>query len=428
MEATYNKIDSTILEATVELGKDDLAEYVDKAESELGRDLEIDGFRKGKVPKDQIRKSIGPEKIREVALDLAIKGSLAECLQKQEYELIDATEFKIIENSPQKLVYKVKLAIYPDVAVADFSDFKVSPDPVEINDAEIDETLETIRNSRARLIEKDGPAESGDRVEVDFEVCLDGKPIEGGISKNHPVVLGGKSFMPGFEDNIIGMKKNEEKKFSLVAPADYYHKEIAGKKLDFTVNLNLIQKTELPDVTDDFVKTLGDFDGVESLKRNIREGLEVEKRSKERQRVRLKILDYIIGQNKFDVPEILLNRQLDRMIEGFDGDLHRNGLELGPYLAHIGKTQDDLRQEWRKDAERQVKISLVIQAMAKKEKLKPSESEVEGAIQEAIQTATLRGEIDKNMPLNLEAIRENISSALLNEKVLQYLETQCLNA
>lgn len=428
MEAAYKKINNTEIEATVELGKEDLAKYVSRAELELGRDVEIDGFRKGKAPKDQVRKYIGAEKIMEATLDIAIKGSLAECLQKQEYELIDATEFKITENLTDKLIYKVKLAIYPEISVGDISNISVSQKPIAIDDKEIDETLDTIRNSRATLSEKDGPAEMGDRVEVDFEVCLDGKPIEGGVSKNHPLVIGGKNFMPGFEEQLVGMAKGQDKKFSLTSPKDYYHKEIAGRKLDFTVAMKLVQKTALPEITDDFVKTLGNFETIASLKQNIKEGLETEKRAKERQRARLEILDNILSSNNIDVPEILLSRQLDRMIDGFDGDLHRNGLELGPYLAHIGKTQDDLRNEWRKDAERQVKISMVMKALARRENLKPAEEEIENAIQEAIQTATLRGEIDKNMPLNLEAIRENISVALLNEKVLQYLESECLKA
>src|SRR3990167_10400697 len=174
--------------------------------------------------------------------------------------------------------------------------------------------MDTIRASRSILHDKDGIVQNGDRVEVDFEVRHNGQALEGGISKNHPLIIGGKNFMPGFEDNLLGMKKDEEKTFSLVSPKDYYVKKIAGQKLDFTVRINNIKSVEMPQVNDEFVRGLGNFQNLDQLIDNIRGGIMEEKRLKEKQRVRLEIINHIVNNSSIMAPEILLNQQLDSMI------------------------------------------------------------------------------------------------------------------
>src|SRR3990167_5740449 len=152
--------------------------------------------------------------------------------------------------------------------------------------------MDTVKASRSIFHDKDGMVENGDRVEVDFEVRHEGQILEGGISKNHPLIIGGKNFIPGFEDNLLGMKKDENRAFSLVAPKDYYIKKIAGQKLDFTVKINNIKSVELPKVDDEFVKSLGNFQNLNQLIDSIKDGITEEKKLKEKQRIRLEIIDY----------------------------------------------------------------------------------------------------------------------------------------
>ena len=424
MNHTLKKIDQNQTELIVELAKDDLREYIDRTESELGKDLQLDGFRRGRVPKDLLKKNLDAKQVLEAALDMAMKESLAKTIEKEKLDVLDVSKLEIKENTSDKLVYKVILTLFPEIKVQDFSKFKVVRRDVQVEQKDIDSTLETIKASRSILHDKEGIIESGDRVEVDFEVRIDGQILDGGISKNHPLIIGGKNFIPGFEDNLLGMKKDEGKTFSLVAPKDYYVKKIAGQKLDFTVKVNNIKSVELPKVDDGFVKSLGNFQNLTQLIDSIKDGITEEKKLKEKQRVRLEIIDHIIKNSSIIISKVLVSQQLDSMITNLDRDLHSNGMELGPYLAQMGKTQDDLRKEWHDEAERQVKIVMVLHKIAKDNNISASHEEVDEALSTTVQAMIMKGEADKTN-LDVEGLRDNISNHIINERVLDFLESTC---
>ncbi len=427
MNHTLKKIDQNQTELVVELVKDDLKMYIEKTESEFGKGLQLDGFRKGKVPKDLLKKNLDAKQVLESALDLAMKDSLAKTIEKENLDVLNVSNLEVKENTADKLIYKVVLTLFPEIKVQDFSKFKVARRDILVDQKDIDSTLETIKASRGILHDKEGIVENGDRVEVDFEVRHDGQILEGGISKNHPLIIGGKNFIPGFEDNLLGMKKDEEKTFSLVAPNDYYVKKIAGKKLDFTVKINNVKSVELPKVNDEFVKGLGSFQNLNQLMDSIKDGITEEKKLKEKQRVRLEIINHVIKNSSILIPEVLVSQQLDSMISNLDGDLHTNGMELGLYLAQMGKTQDDLRKEWRDEAERQVKIVMVLHKIAKDNKISASHEEVDETLSTTVQSMIMKGEADKSN-LDVEGLRDNISSRITNEKVLDFLEKTCSDA
>ncbi|OGN01286.1 MAG: trigger factor [Candidatus Yanofskybacteria bacterium RIFCSPLOWO2_02_FULL_43_10] len=424
MNHTLKKIDQDQAELVVELAKDDLKAYIDRTESELGRDLQLDGFRKGKAPKDLLKNNLDAKQVLESALDLAMKDSLAKTIEKEKLDVLNVSGLEIKENTPDKLVYRVVLTLFPEIKIRDFSEFKVVRRDIKVDQKDIDNTLETIKTSRSILRDKEGTVQNGDRVEVDFEVRHNGQMLEGGISKNHPLIIGGKNFMPGFEDNLLEMNKDEEKTFSLVAPNDYYVKKIAGQKLDFTVRVNNIKSVELPKIDDEFVKNLGGFQNLNQLMGSIKEGITEEKKLKEKQRVRLEIINHIIKNSSAAIPEFLANQQLDSMMSNLDKDLHTKGMELGLYLAQMGKTQDDLRKEWRNEAEKQVKIVMVLHKIAKDNKISASREEVDEALSAAVQSVIMKGEADK-ANLDMESLRDNISSHIINEKVFDFLEKTC---
>src|SRR3989344_1729303 len=424
MNHTHKKIDQDQAELVVELAKDDLKAYIDRTESELGRDLQLDGFRKGKAPKDLLKNNLDAKQVLESALDLAMKDSLAKTIEKEKLDVLNVSGLEIKENTPDKLVYRVVLTLFPEIKIRDFSEFKVVRRDIKVDQKDIDNTLETIKTSRSILRDKEGTVQNGDRVEVDFEVRHNGQMLEGGISENHPLIIGGKNFMPGFEDNLLEMNKDEEKTFSLVAPNDYYVKKIAGQKLDFTVRVNNIKSVELPKIDDEFVKNLGGFQNLNQLMGSIKEGITEEKKLKEKQRVRLEIINHIIKNSSAAIPEFLANQQLDSMMSNLDKDLHTKGMELGLYLAQMGKTQDDLRKEWRNEAEKQVKIVMVLHKIAKDNKISASREEVDEALSAAVQSVIMKGEADK-ANLDMESLRDNISSHIINEKVFDFLEKTC---
>lgn len=425
MKSELKKTDNGQAELTVEMAKEDLQKYVNDAENEIGKDLKIDGFRKGKVPKDLLKKHSDPNHVREMALQLALQGSLDDVIVNEKLDTLSVDNLEIKENNADKLVYKVRLVLFPDFAMADFSKIKVEKRETVVEQKEVDDTIETIRASRAKLTDKDEPAGKGDRVEVDFEVKSDGNVIEGGVSKNHPLIIGGKNFMPGFEDQLNGMKKGEEKSFSLNAPADYFQKSIAGKKLDFTVKMIDIKSVQMPELNDDFAMNLGKFKNLDELYANVKEGIRQEKGLKEQQRVRLEILDGVIKSSDIKAPEIMIEQQLEEMMRGLDNDLHKSGMELGPYLAHIGKTQEELKRGWRGDAEKQVKMALILHKIVKDKKFTVSEDEISQTLNFTVQSLMVRGGIEKPSELDIEGMRKDIANKIINEKAFAFLETVC---
>lgn len=426
MKHNLKKLNNNQVKVTVELGQEDLQKYVNKAEDMLGSGFEIKGFRKGKAPRDMLKKHLDQENVRALALKIAVEASLSDVIKNSFLDVLNMSQPSIEKNDAAQLKYSILLDLFPETVLTDLSKIKVKRQDVKVEEKELEDALEIIKNSRSNFVSKDDreAVEEGDRVEVDFEVKKDSQIIEGGVSRNHPLIIGGKSFILGFEDKLIGMKKGEERSFSLTAPEDYFYKDVAGKELDFKVKVNDVKKVVRPEVNDNFARSLGRFADVTELKENVKEGLAQEKKMKESQRTRLEILDNIISQSKIEVPESLLNKQLDIMVADFDRTLHGKGLELGLYLARIGKTQEELKEEWTKDAEKQVKISLVLRRLAKDLKIEASQVEIEEMAGQVIQSAIANGE---TTPADIDPIKikESIESRIVNEKALEYIESHC---
>ncbi|MEK7603792.1 MAG: trigger factor [Patescibacteria group bacterium] len=426
MQSNFKKLNNSQVKTTIELGKEDLQKYINKAEDIMGGGLEIKGFRKGKAPKEILSKHLDKEKVRALALEIALEASLSDVIKVNGFDVMNMSQLSVENNDSVQLKYSIILDLFPEIELADLDKIKVKRQDVKVEEKEVEDALETIKNSRASFIDKKNnePAEEGDRVEVDFEVKTDGRIIEGGVSKNHPIIIGGKGFIPGFEDYLAGMKKGDEKSFSLTAPEDYSYKEIAGKKLDFVVKMNDIKKVVRPEANDDFARSLGRFADFTELKESVKENLTQGKKMEKNQKLRLEILDNIINLSKIEVPDSLLNKQLETMISDFDNTLHEKGLELGLYLSRIGKTQEELKKDWTKDAEKQVKIFLVLRRLAKDLKIEASQGEVEEMAGQAMQSAMANGE---TMPADIDPakLKESIESRIVNEKTLEYIESHC---
>lgn len=421
MTSTLKKIDKNKHELTVEVSKEELLSYITMAENKFADEVKIDGFRKGKAPREKVRQEVGDAVILQEALDAALQSSLSRAIEKEDLEVLKVTDLNIKENSANKLLYSVTVFTFPEVKIGELSQFKAKRKEVLVDRKEIDNALLEIAASRSKLEDRDKAIEVGDRVEIDFEVTSDGLPVEGGVSKNHPVIVGDKKFIPGFEDQLIGMKKGEEKNFSLHAPKDYGYKAIANKKLDFNVKITAVQEIIKPTVDNEFAKSLGRFENVAQLEQSVSQGLLQEKQLKEKQRLRVEILSGILEKSKLEVPDEMIEEKLKEMVESFDQELHAKGMELSMYLTHLNKTQDDLEKEWRPEAIKQVSFALILKKMAKTKNIDASQEEVQVKMNELLQMMASRGDIDKDK-LNMNIIKENVYNSLVNEKVFEFLE------
>jgi len=425
MTSSLKKIDQNSLELTVEVGQEELKNYLRETEDQIVRDIKLDGFRKGKAPRDLIRKQVGEQVILEKGLDLTVKKTLSMVIEREKLEVLSVSNLEVKENSPMKLIYSVLVHIFPQIEIGDLSGIKIGRKEITVDKEEIDQAVGLLRDSRAEITVKEEGARSGDKVEIDLEVTSeDGLPIENGVSKNHPLVIGDGKFMLGFEDQIIGMKASEGKTFSLIAPADYFNKGVAGKKLNFQIKVIGVWEIKKPPANDEFARGLGRFSNFKEFEESLRRGIREEKIIKERQRLRLEMLFKILEKSKIQLPLNMVNEKLDEMLESFDRDLHSKGMEMSIYLAHLGKTEDDLRKDWKPEAERQVSYSLILKKTAKDNSLNPSEEEISVASNNFIQSMLVRGQIDQEglKDINLDKIKEAVTGDIVNEKVFNFLE------
>ncbi|MDP3710391.1 MAG: trigger factor [bacterium] len=422
------------IELEINIPFSELEPQVKRAAILISEKINIEGFRKGKAPYEIIKNKVGEMAIYEEAAELAVRKTYPEILEEifqknktdgKDFTPIGKPEITITKIAPgNDLQYKVKLALLPEVKLGDYKNIaaKTNKDKKEVvvSDEEIDKTLQWIRESRAPVVTVDRPAQKEDLVEINFETRDNGVKIADGDSKNHPLVLGKGNYLPGFEDHITGMKTGEEKTFKITAPKDWHDKNLAGKELEFKVNLKLVQERRLPELTDDFAKSLGKFVSIEELKKNIESGMRQEKEAKEKQRMRVLAIEEIAEGSKMDVPDVLIERELDKMLAELKSGIENMGMRWEDYLLQIKKKPEDLRKDWRAEAEKRVKIALVLREVAKQENIEIPEDEIKNKSDEFLRQ--FKTSKQASQEIDLEELRSYTMGILKNEKVFELLE------
>lgn len=420
VEVKFEKLKESQAKLTIKLDKKELEGYMSEAEQLTSRQVSVKGFRKGKAPKNLVRGKVGEEYLRQEALDIALRRSLQRTLFERELDVLKTLELKILKNTTDSFSYEVKFQLFPQTELGEYKGIELERRRQKVSDEDVESTLSYIQKSKATYTKSDSPVQKGDRVEVDFVVTRDGKTIEGGESKNHPLVVGQGGFLPGFEDALMGMVKGQHKDVLIKVPADYYQKAIAGADLEVKIDIKMIEHMDVPEIDDAFAKSLGNFSSLSELKKSIAEGISSEKEEKEKERIRGALLEKVAEKAKMDVPESMVEEQLDRMVDEFDESLRRQGMEMGLYLAHIKKTKEELRREWRVQAEKQVRLTLTMRAVAKKENIKVDDDEVKDAVNGTLKNYRTVEEAAREV--SLDGLFEKMQGALLRQKVFQFLE------
>ncbi len=421
MQTELKTLSKSEVELTVELTPPELKEYTEAACRELAQQNNIKGFRPGNAPRDIILKEFGAEKVNHIAMDMAVRESFSKTVLEKNLEIIGEPRISQIKSEKENdgLRYRAVFSVIPEINLSDYKKIKVAKADVKFEASELDAILKDIQKSKVQTTAVARPAQKGDRVEIDFTAKLDGQIIEGGESKQHPIVLGEGHFMAGFEDALIGVKENETKSFAVSAPDDYHDKKIAGRKIDFEVKMNSVLERKLPELTDEFVRTLGRFSSVDDLKNNIKEGLMAEKEMKAKDERRARIAQELIKDLRVELPQPLIEVELNKMTAELESSLARMNLTRESYLAHLNKNWEELKKEWLPKAEQRVKVTLVLREIAKKEGIKVEESDVEEKVGEI-----LRGSpVGPGQNIDLTALRGYVKGLVRNEKVFELLES-----
>lgn len=421
MKVDTKNLPKSKIELSVEISTSEMEPYLDKAAADLSKDLKVKGFRPGKAPRQTVEQSLGKEKVYQEGIERAIRESYVKIILEKKLEVLGKPQIQVTKGGPgQPLVYRATLEILPEIKLGKYKNLKIEKKEVKVDEKEVEGTLKSIQNSRVKLVTVKRPAKKGDRVEVDFETRLAGAKIDGGESKNHPLVIGQGYFVPGFEDKLIGMKEGDEKEFNLTFPGDYYKKELAGKNVDFKVKMKLVQERELPQVDDQFAKSLGKFDNLVSLKKSVKDGIKQEKEMKEKERQRAQLIEKVVENSQMEIPRILIDMEIEKMFKEFENSISQTGLTLDQYLERIKKTRQNLEKDWQGQAKKRVQVALALREIAKKENVTVSQKEVEEETNKAL----------AHLPtgVNVDQIKQYARGILTNEKVFQLLEQSAITS
>jgi trigger factor len=322
---------------------------------------------------------------------------------------------KIAKGS--EFVFKAKVTVMPEVELPDYKEIasKIKGKEVSVSEEEVEDALNYLQKSRAKFVAKSDAADKKDFVEIEYQ----NKDINEGKATKDQFVLGEGGFMPGFEESIVGMKAGEEKEFKAKFLENSARQDLAGKEGDFKVKLNSVQKMELPEISDEFAKSLGGFDSLNALRDNIKEGVTIEKGEAEKQRRRSEILDRIAEQSKFEVPESMVEYEQTRLLEDLKNRITQNmKISFEQYLAAVKQTEAQIKETYKKEAEKRLKEFLVLREIGKRENIQVSEEEADQEVEKSIKNYS-KDQISK---IDISQLKEYTKGVILNEKIFQKLE------
>ncbi|MEK7570175.1 MAG: trigger factor [Patescibacteria group bacterium] len=382
MQVTVSKQPKSLVKLTVELTAEEFAPHLKDAIQHLAADAKIPGFRPGMAPREIIEKKVGLGAILEHAAEHAVQHTFTKAILEQQLKTIGGPKIsveKLAEGNP--FVYSAEVAVLPEIVVGDLAKVKVEKKPVEIIGEQIEKTLKSLLSMHASHTIAKRPAKEGDRIDVDFDVFLDNVPLEGGKGSNQTLTIGEKLFIPGFEEQVVGMEAEQEKSFKLTFPKDYGKKELQNKEAEFKVKVKSVYDTTTPALDDAFAKKLGNFESMEKLREKIKENLHEEAAERERQRYEQAVMEELLKQSKLDdVPAILVEAEQDKMLNELRHAIEHDGGKFDDYLSSIKKTETELKAEFAKRAEDRVKVALLLRKIADDNNLLATAAEVEGEI------------------------------------------------
>lgn len=423
MEIKRNQKSKTQREIEVTLFPEEIEKYINAAVKKLSAEKEIPGFRPGMAPREMVEKIFGKEIVWQEASALAIKESYSQIMEKVDFLVVSQPKILIESIEPNKpLSFKIILEVLPEIVLPDYKEIAKEvlkeKREIEVEEKEVEETLKFLQNSRAKVREVKRGAREGDEVVIDFEGSIDGIPQAGLKSEKATFILGEEKFIEGFEKQLIGLSQGETKSFVLNVETLDSQGKLQKKEIKFNVKVHSVGERELPQLNDDFARSLGKFSDLKDLRQKLKENIKLEKELQEKERIRAKIIGTIIQKTNAEIPQTLIDRELDNMVEEFKAKIAQLGISFEDYLKKIQKNEENLRKEWVDEARQRVLGRLILEEIAKKENILVSDEEAKKEANAYL--ARFPGKISQ-LP-EPEILKNYFKNLLRTEKVFQFLE------
>ena len=411
------KANEVKLEITIEAEKFENA--MKKVYFQNAKYFNIPGFRKGKAPMNIVEKYYGAQIFYEDAFNEVATEAYDEALAENKIEAVSRPEVDIIQMEKGKdVIFTAVVQTKPDVELGKYKGVEIAKVEYTVEDKDIEHELGHMQEHNSRLVTvEDRALENGDISTIDFEGFVDGVAFEGGKAEGHELEIGSGSFIPGFEDQLVGMKIDEEKDINVKFPEEYFSKDLAGKDAVFKVKLHAIKKKELPELDDEFAKDVSEFDTLAELKASIKEKLEKNNEQRAKYETEEAAIKAVCEASKLDIPTGMIDLEVDNMLKDFEQRLSYQGLNMEQYLKMIGRTEEEIRKEYEPQATEAIKSRLVLEAIINAEKIEASEEEIKAKMEE----------MAKNYGKKVEELSENenlkkyLDEGIKSEKALAFI-------
>ncbi|UOQ46229.1 trigger factor [Halobacillus salinarum] len=389
MSAKWEKQEGNQGTLTVEVPASEFDQALDKAFKKVVQQVQVPGFRKGKVPRKLFEQRFGVESLYQDALDIVLPEAYSKAVEETGIEPVDRPEVDVKEIEKGKdLVFTADVTVKPEVKLGEYKGLEVEELSTEVTEEDVQNELKQLQERQAELVVKeDGEVEDGDTVVMDFEGFVDGEAFEGGQADNYSLEIGSGSFIPGFEEQLVGKKTGEEVDVNVTFPEEYHAEELAGKEALFKVKIHEIKGKELPELDDEFAKDVDEeVESLEELTTKTRERLEEQKKTEAENHKRDTLVQKAAENAEVDVPDAMVDTELDRMVNEFEQRLQMQGMTKDMYFQFTGQDEDALREQMKEDAAKRVKTNLTLEAISEAEEVAASEEDVNAELENMAST------------------------------------------
>ncbi|SDI92051.1 trigger factor [Salimicrobium halophilum] len=380
MSAKWEKKEGNQGTLTVEVSAEEFDKALDQAFKKVVKQVQVPGFRKGKVPRKIFEGRFGVEALYQDALDIILPEKYTEAVQETGIEPVDQPDVDVDQiEKGQPLIFTADVTVKPEVELGEYKGLEVEDADTNVTDEDVEEELKRQQENQAELVVKEeGEIENGDTVVMDFEGFVDGEAFEGGQADNYSLEIGSGTFIPGFEEQLLGKKAGDETQVTVTFPEDYHAEELAGKEATFEVKIHEVKGKELPELDDEFAKDVDEeVESLDELKKKTRENLEQQKQQEAENQKRETLVNKASDNASVEIPDAMVDSELDRMISEFEQRLQMQGMTKEMYFQFTGQDDNQLREQMKEDAQKRVKTNMTLEAIAQAENVEITEEDVD---------------------------------------------------
>lgn len=380
MTAKWEKKEGNQGTLTVEVEAAKFNDALDQAFKKVVKDVQLPGFRKGKVPRGLFEQRFGVESLYQDAVDIVLPEAYTAAVEETGISPVDQPDVDVTQiEKGEPLIFTAEVTVKPEVKLGDYKGLEVEAEDIEVSEEDVNEEIENQRQRLAELVVKEeGAVEDGDTVVIDFEGFIGEEAFEGGTGKNHTLEIGSGSFIPGFEEQLIGKETDADTEVNVTFPEDYHAEDLAGKEATFKVKIHEVKTKELPELDDEFAKDVDeDVETLAELTEKTKERLAEQKKTSADNAKRESLINQASEGAEIDIPEVMIENELDRMVSEFEQRLQQQGMTLEMYSQFSGQGQDELKEQMREDAQKRVQTNLVLEAIYDQEGLEVSDEDID---------------------------------------------------